>query len=705
MSGIATPQNDLSFLLDRMRKPVGTPGRLPTTDTVAALPTSAKRDADAMARYFYTQMQRALAMRRSHATSWMKVLSILSGVHYFRIDQHGMWRPLRKHDERQIRATVPVLKHRYRREHGRLTSNQIGISAAPLTGRSPDSFYSAQLAQDTMTHWIDEIDLPGVEDEANQQLLVYGGYVYYAEKNPDRQQVYPRAFPMCDLLPIPYDARNWTEMDGVMRVTMVTDTWLEMQDELWSQRNDGKKPPMAMSKLGSSQIAAPSSDWVGFSSGIEWYSRFRGARVTWVWMKPNETNGWMGEHAFMVEDKLFGYVSGTDPTGRSIVAPHGDLPLYPVYYLKVPHDWWPYGFCEELVPMQKEMNRQMTNMLEAAQINRGFLIYDQNLIAQNAIQDSISGLVPADSPGPETRGDVIKHVPPAPIGREIGALLEIVDRFADSAAGHESGLIEGRSEGRLEGGPAINTLNANAQAPITPVLDRKWRALKRLYGEALDGIREVWPLNKKIKVLGAYNIGREILVERSRLPGSDTVMLSPTPLIVNGRMGMLQMMMNLRSIQTEDGPLIKTRELRRGLQMLDLSPPGVEIYDKREQRILYRISQLIGDGNQPLIAPAGSGSANDMQQMEDHAMVVETMKEIILDPSFGMYGPQVQKALRMEFEYHRTQLDGVRTAVDNFDDAAERADAMQAENMLSAMENDPTSTALKFSPTGYPFGV
>lgn len=694
--------SDLSFMLGNMRAPQSKQGRMPNTDGVAGIPRQARKQAEDISNYFFEQFQRGLSMRRQHSINWMKVLSILSGIHYFRIDATGQWWPLRKHDDRQIRAHVPVLMPYYRRFHGQISSNQIGITASPVTGRSATAAYDGQLAQDAMTHWLEETQMAGVEDEANQQLAIYGGYAYYAEKDRQRQQVYARSFPFCDLFPIPYDARTWSEMDGVGRCTMVTDTWLDMQDELY-ERQTGQKPTNPMHKMAGSLSAIPNVDYVGFSSGVEWYSRFRGARVYWVWMKPTALNGYMGEHLFMVENRLMGYVSGLDPEGTSIVAPHGDVPLYPVYYTKAAHDWWPTGFCEEVVPMQREMNRQFTNMLESAQINRGFLAYDQRAISADAIQDSITGLVGFDPPGPESKSPIIVPVPPTPLGREVGALLQIVDGFAKQAVNFESPILNGEAPGRVEGGPAIQQLNANAQAPNAPLFDRKWRALKRLYPDILDGIREVWPENKKIRVLGGSNLGKEIMVERSRLPGSDSVILSPSPLVPNGRVGMLNFMLQLRQVQTEDGPLLSTAEFRDGLQMIGLGVPGMAMYDKRKQRIKYRIEQLINDGMKPAIAPAGAGPDNQM--LENHALAVELLKEVILDPSFVMYGPDVRVALQAEFSYHQHLLDGVRREVDNFNEQDDNYRSQQADNMLDAAENDPFSSSGLYSPYGVPIGI
>ncbi len=695
----------LGYLIDRLQSQRSTQGRIPSTDAVAGLVKQDRKDAAKIEDYFRQQFQEAMGYRRSHAINWMKVLSILNGIHHFHVDQFGNWTPLAPLDKNHVRVRLPVLKPLYRWEHGRLTSNQIGVTATAVTGRGPNAFYAASLAQDAMTHWIEETDVHGVEDEANQALITYGGYAYFVEKDPQRQQAFLRYFPFCDLLPIPFDARTWDECYGIARTTMVTESWLQMQDEMYERRT-GQKHPHPMSKFSRRMESNPTVDYVGFSTGTEWFSRYQGARVTWVWMKPSGLNGYMGEHLFFVEDELHGYVSGLDERGRSIVCPRGELPLYPVQYLKKPNDFWPDGFCEEIVPLQREMNRQFEDLLKASRINRGLVAFNQNAISVNDIQSSVSGLIPFNPPGPEDASrKIIEYVAPNPLGREMASMLELVDRFTKQAASYESGLITGQAEGRTESGPAMSLLNTNAQAPMAPILQRKHRALKKAFADALDGIREVWPDEKKIVVLGPQNIGRELMVRRGQLPGAQEVMLSPLPLVINGRMGMMNMLLQLRSMQSEDGPLISTRELRRSLQMLNLAPPGIDIFDKREQRILFRIGQLINDGQTPSVAPAGTpeaGPAGRIQQMEDHAAFITILKEIVLEPSFAMYAPPVQRALQDELAFHQNMADGIVRGTDNFDDASERWDAAQADSMLEAFENDPNTLQGQFAPGGIP---
>jgi hypothetical protein len=695
--------NDLSFLLEQLVRPQQAEqpgGRIPSTDAVAELPRETRKEASRIAKFYYEQYRQAMSMRRPHALNWIKVLSILSGIHYFKISEGGQWIPLKKRDPRQIRAFVPVLKPMMRWEHGRLSANQIGVTATPLTGRGAESFYDSQLAQDTLTGWLHEINVQAIDDLCNQYLTTYGGYALHVERSLFDRQAQLRVFPFCDLFPIPFDARTWDEMEGIGRVTTVSEGWLQTQDELYRKRH-GKEPERPMAKVARGMSTMPTWNYSGFGSNLSWGSSFRGATAIWIWRKPGELTNGLGEHGFMLDDELHGFASYETPK---------HLPLYPVYYIKEPHDWWPSGFAEQIVPMQREINRQVTVALESGVINRGIVGFNSELIDANAIQDSVTGLVPFKQPGPEDKIPPLVKVDASPVGREIGGLIALMQDFARSAVGYDSGIIFGQQEGRTEGGPATSMLHTNAQAPLVPVLERKQSAYGRAYYDALDVIREVWPEEKKVKLIGPDNLARERLIARNKLPTSDNVLLTPLPMLPNGRMGMFQMLLALRNQPVEAGEqrIVQVHELRRCLHTLGLAPPGLDLFDKRERRIAWRIAQLINDGQQPAIAPAGQRS-DDMQGAEAHDLAVKMLQEVVLDPAFNLYAPPVRKALLAEMQFHVGRLPGVAASgalrVDAFDDDDLRMDARQAENALEAMENDPNSLAGQFSPGGIPIGM
>lgn len=686
---------DLRYLTSRVPVPLDRPGRIPNTDSVASLRKEDGRTASSIAKWYFDQFKNAVELRRQHAIRWTQTLSIMNGCHYFFIDHYGNYHKLSKQHPDQVWAVVPVMNPFYRWEHGRLSANKLGITATPVTGAQATSFYQTELAQNSMTHWMDETDVPGFHDTFIQNLLTYGMVGLYAEKVPFRQQAYLRGFPQCDLFPIPYDARNWQEADGVARAITVSKDWLEMQDEMFDRRN-GYKPPRPMSKMSSSMTVWWNSRFLSFGSNIAPGSKFDGATAIWIWRKPTEINP-LGEHLFMIEDQLFGYVSGQTADGNLLALVNNDLPIYPVYYVEKPHDWWGYSFCGDLVSMQLESNRQLSQAIESAQINRGFMGYNSDLVNAGDVQNSITGLVPFRNPGPEERIGPFVPVPPANIGKDVGALLQLVDGYAKKAAAYESDILLGQQEGRTDSMGATQILNANAQAPIQPVLDRAWRAYGKAYRDIYRHIREVWPQTKQIQISGQDGFVRSMIISRADLADSHSVMLTPTPLMVNGKQGALQLMLSLRGMPGDDGqPIVAAAEVRRTLQMLNLAPPGMTMFDPAEQRIRWRIQQLINDGRTPAIPPATGEPQFSGLMFEDHALAVRLLREAILNPASAAYSPQVRATLMEELQFHQQLLTQNVREVDNFDTDGDEWTALQMDNALEAAELNPETTAGQF---------
>jgi len=126
-----------------------------------------------------------------------------------------------------------------------------------------------------------------------------------------------------------------------------------------------------------------------------------------------------------------------------------------------------------------------------------------------------------------------------------------------------------------------------------------------------------------------------------------------------------------------------------------MAPPVMELENRAERRILWRIEQLIGDGQNPRIPPVGIDPRNGQstapeQDMENHAVAIEMLKDRILDPSFRIYSAAVKQALMTELQFHIQRIAGVHP--DNFDQDIQEADARRAEAFLEAAELDPSTT-------------
>jgi len=683
--------------LNSMETPPKEGGRIPNTDDVAGLPRKIRRDARPLARFFNEQYTSGLRARRRHALSWIKVSSIMAGVHHFRI-KNGVYEAIEKKPGR-IRAHIPVMDWMTRWELGRFNSNEIGVRTRPISTFAQDAYYQAERAQAIMEQWREETGLQDFFDEANQYLLWYGTVAYMRYTDVFRGQVRLKPIPGPELFPIPFDARTAEEADGFMRVTNVSKQWLEMQDEL-HERKYGKKPERPMAKAATGLSTNMSANSAGFatSSDRSQHGRMDGATVKWIWMKPSETEPY-GCHAFMVEDDLYRYVSGKDADGRLLAFPSGDLPLEFVHYDKHPDSFWASGFCEKLIAMQREVNRQWTEVIKSAEHNKGYTGYRKGAVQPTDIQDAVDGLVPFEDDG-ESRIPPIMRIAPNSVGRDVAAVLEHAMAAAERAACYESGIPFGRQEGRTEGGPATNLLDANSKAAVQPVFNRIHRAFKRTFPAVLDDLREVWPAQKVVRVTGRQNVGREILIRREEMPWSHQVIMVPTPIQANGRNEQMNLLYSLRQLPSQDGKgfMLADREFRTGLEAINMDPPGMETENRPESRLTYRIARLTGDGQTPQIQP-GTGE----QQFEDHRLAVDMLRNVILDPAATTYGPAVKQALMTELQFHLGYLSQEGPAI--FDDDMEEADMQQTENDLEARELDPDSLEGVLSLHGSPIGV
>lgn len=670
---------------------------MPNTDAPADLPRKQRKSAKKLAEFITEQYQHGLDYRRRHALAWIRVKLIMRNIHYFKI-RNGTPHLLKKVPG-QVRAVRKIMKPRYRWELGRLNANQIGVSATPKFGHGERSFFWAERAAAIMPDWIEEEKVEDTYDTANQQLLYYGMMGYYRYMDRANSRVRLKAVAGTEYFPIPYDAVSLEEADGLMRVQLVSKQWLETQDDNLIRRT-GKKDIKRMASKATTQSLGLSTNFSGFGGMDHQGGDMEGAVVTSVWMKPNIMHNeglWM----FLVDDELFRFRGTEDENGKVLF--NDKIPHELVYYTKQPDDFWGYGFCEDLYSEQIEANRQLTDIIINARRNRGITVIDGEAIDPKDVQDETSSLIVARSGSFDMRVP-IAHFPPTALSRDVGAILGLVEAGADKAVGYESEILMGRQEGRTESGPATSLLNANAQMPLQPVVDRIFRALKNTYPEVLDMLREVWPKEKLVR--SPADVGREMLIKREEVPSSQQVTLTPNPMMVGGRNAMMQILFQLRGMPSDDGKgtEVKSREFRRSLRLMNANPPGLDLVDKREQRILYRIGLLINDGQEPAIESAMSGKF-PTQQMEDHRLAVELLKEKILDPAYGFYGPKVQAALNAELEFHANSLSKAFPHPDRFDDDIEDEDAIRSENMLDAEEQDLSGFGGQVMLSGEPVGL
>lgn len=674
----------------------------------APLPTEDQVSPQRMSEFIREQYTNGLAARRPHAIGWIMTQSFLRGVHHFAIDHTGVWSPILP-EEGKDRSVTPVLVPQYRHALGFFNSNSIGVSTVPVAGGTSPLYRSAR-AEDILNFWIRETDVPSVADRVYQLLLTEGTCGLYRFKDPFRQNVYVKALPGSELFPMPYDARDRSEIHGLIHATVVSKQWLQLQDMAYEQAT-GSPPPKRMAdqagtRMGTMRVDLPT---VG-SAGMK--GRFDGALVLTAWMEPNEQAPY-GEYFFIVNEELFRHA--TDQETLNQIMPKGRIPVEILYYDKNPNDFWGTSFCETIIPSQLASDRAATIIERNAKYNRSLTFYYPDRAgALDARREDTPWIPLKENPMStynQSRLPPVFHFPARTTGRDNGLVLDLAFQMADRAAGFRSNMIFGQAEGRTESGPAATILNQNATAALTPAMKRLDQGWENTYPEVLDMLHDVWPEKKTIRVAGAGRLGRELVILRNEIPWSDQVIIQPRPTLPGGRQTLAQILFDLRQMPGQDGvqgSAIPEREFRMGLAKLNLLPPGLEIFDKAEARIQTRINLLIGDGRNPAIQPSEPANPGDRLIMERHNLAVEMLRDVILDDSFMEYSPQVQSALLKQFEFHFQRLPNKMEQPGQFDDDLEKMDSAQMEEYLAIAEADLDSPEGEFTtelPANFPIGL
>ena len=73
-------------------------------------------------------------------------------------------------------------------------------------------------------------------------------------------------------------------------------------------------------------------------------------------------------------------------------------------------------------------------------------------------------------------------------------------------------------------------------------------------------------------------------------------------------------------------------------------------------------------------------------RLENHRVAVRMLTEVILDEVFNFYDKVVQKALFQELQFHFDLTRGGTDHPNDFDDALDRMESQQLENVLAAAE-------------------
>lgn len=670
----------------------------PTGQEKTGVPREIRRDARQVAIWTNEHYQHMLAQREYLERLWIRAESYMEGFHYFRMNKLGHWVPVPR-KEGEIRSTVPMLRSIYRRELGRFTENVLAVQAFPRSPTNPLGFFKAKRAEAMVNAWQEEIDFADSFTEWSSQMLYYSMSGLYRYVDPTRRQVFTEAWPAWELFPIPWNAQRDSQLQGVQRVALMTREWLD--------QNLG---PDAAALAGRHTHAGPrvGTAPIGNSVGSSFTKRSEDAAlVKWVWLLPTKDIP-SGQHYILVEDQMFGY-QATDMQGNPITGElsQGKLPIEFGRYSQQQGNWYGISCLCSALGAQAEADRQWSKIVRRSRLANGLMFINDEVVDMSEVHADESNFIRINGGAYGSQMKFFDVVPPAPTSTDVGVSLNLSQELGRMAVGHDSDLIFGRAEGRVESGPLGRILNTNSQAPIAPVFSKIRRSLQNTYEGVLDMLSKVWPEDKRISTVGVYDMPSELVVSAQDRPSSKDVFVRPAPLMASGRQEMLNILFAMRqAIGDDKKPMITDGEFRRGLASLGLNPPGLSMVSEKEERIKARVAALFGDGQRP-----GDFFTDELDakllRAEDPVALMEALKSRVLDTGFrAAASKDVKKSFYQVMEYIRkTMLDpaGRGRLDENLD--GEATTARRMEETLDAIEQDPSTFDGLMQSEGIPLGI
>lgn len=700
------PQKSIGDLLgddigiDPSGDPRTKPGAIPSSSDIPSMPKEIRRDASQISKWTIEQINASRGQRQYLERYWIRVESFMEGFHFFDIDPlTGQWRP-RPPKVNEVRATVPLIRSIYRRELGRFTENLLTVQGFPRSPNNPMAHYQAKRGELMINAWQEEVDFSDTYADFVGDLLYYSRAFLYRYADSFRKQVYVESWPAWELFPIPWNATKDCQLQGFCRVKLMPKEWIE--------QNFGKEAARKASYQGTVGPRVGGSSIGNAIGGAFSGKGSEAAEVIWTWLLPTREIP-SGQKYIMVGDEMFGY-QATDPQGRPITGElaEGKFPGNFCQYTKQKGNWYGMSALAPALGAQMEADRQWSKICRSSRFRHGMAFIKDDAVDTNELFSDDNELIPVNSQAYGEFDNFLKVIPPIPNSGDVGAALNIAMDNGRVASGHESDIIRGQSEGRVESGPLGNILNVNARAPLAPTMQGLWTCLHNTFQGILPMLGRVWPPEKRLSRVGLFNLPQEMTVSK-KPPGSDDVILVPSPLIPGGKTEMLNLLFSLRQVKGDDQqPIISGAQFKRSLAAMGAAPPGFEIVSERDMRIAQRLAELFNDG----ITPGNfwtDAADRAMLMLEDPKELSDAARNMILDPGFrGSASPAVKRAfLELLREIRNGFLVGDGGTGDRYDENLdlEAHDARMMEETIDAVEQNPETLDGQFAPGGVPVDV
>lgn len=659
------------------------------TSVSQMLPTpKAQLDVTDLGKWIGRQVEYTVGNRRDAEVDWLKVRHILNGHHNLIFDAMlGTVTPDLTIDDDEVRAHTNMMLNRYKRERGRRLSVSIKANVLPRRHSSQKAFYLARRGNLALRQWREETKFDAIYDLFVQMILRMDLAAFLVEPSFDNSTAHVSVISGADLLPLPGTASTTQNAEGIVYRKFLSEAYL--QEQVQQQ----KLPPDIMTAVGKhSTMDGVGSPFVSWGMSLS-RTDIKGAVGLFFYLKPSSQ--WpSGMHGLAIGEKIYAVHMGRD--GQPTM-PLGGPPI-PVWDNKTDGDWYGESFCTALVGLNLEDDRQLSNEIAMAEVNRhgGWTLVPENFISMNDMQVQLGGfLTYRTSQLGLDKSDPVVQVAPPPLSRETTLVSARLERQADETASHYD-VSRGEPPGRLESDVALERLLSQTDMPNEPFFKDTRSALREVFERVLDVLHVTWPEEKWISVINDLDLPQEINVQKSEMPGTQDVRVIVGQLVPSSRMATLGLLNNLRERQD-----ITADQYKRALVINGLEPEGIQLENSEEQFAISKIVWIYNDGQQPREWPY-----QDDFDLEPHPTMVRMIKRFVTTMEYKMdTGPGVKQAMHQELRKHQLKLAGEpgRTRTDS---QYQEEDTGRFERTVSAEEAQlgPENATLVTNPDGRPYG-
>jgi len=661
-------------------------GNLPTGKEPGGIPRDRIVNVDELAMFINDNMMAISRYREHLIRRWDAALAILDGFHYFRFDSTGRRIDIPKDTLREVRAFIPLLYEYARNELGRLLGARVETRALPRG----DQHHVAERAKLIITDTERQCMFARTYRRFLNHLIYFGFAGLFPDIDPFTKKVRVESVPGYELFPIPIHAQSDDDLDGIGRIKFLSRAWIE------------RYAPQATDKVRWANISSTS----GTSRLSHRYggAAIQGAFGVFFWIKPNPDfpNGVRG---LIIEGQPYGiddrpeYSFPHPQTGQIIGPMNGgefEWPIKIARYVEHPTRWEGISFAEHFISLNREANRQMSNLVEAAEYQKhmGWIFVDRKLgMKTDDFRNRRGGVVPVDTThvnNQASRHPPIFQVQPPRMSPDVGGVFNLVSGIADRTASRPP-VTRGEAPGRVDAGPGITGLLQAAMQPLESTMADIADCLAETKGRILDLQRLVWPVDgRTVAIPGDDELTQKMHILARQVPDRTKVEIEVGPLTPMGRMSWFEQLIWMR---TQNPPAIDQGDFYRALSGIGMQIPGIRVYDEMDRLARYKAQVLYNDGQ----TPGQWDGTNDrsMNQM----VVVNRLRDYMNRVEFWQTASDaVKRAFTQHLDQHMFWLNGQHMQTSAVDSETQEAEARRLDNSIDLTELTNDDISMSYQP-------